>query len=61
MSDEFLPLTVSVLKEFLEEVPDEYVVTVEEFEGSNLPVMSFDTVDEWKEFVLKPGDMNDTG
>jgi hypothetical protein len=43
----------------LEDVPDEYRVTVEEFEGSNLPVMSFDTVDEWKEFVLKPGDMNE--
>jgi hypothetical protein len=60
MSDlDFVVLDVGTLKEFLEDVPDEYSVTVEEFEGSNLPVMSFDTVDEWKEFVLKPGDMNE--
>jgi hypothetical protein len=60
MSDlDFVVLDVGTLKEFLEDVPDEYRVTVEEFEGSNLPVMSFDTVDEWKEFVLKPGDMNE--
>jgi hypothetical protein len=60
MSDlDFVVLDVGTLKEFLEDVPDEYRVTVEEFEGSNLPVMSFDMVDEWKEFVLKPGDMNE--
>ena len=60
MSDlDFVVLDVGTLKEFLEDVPDEYRVTVEEFEGRNLPVMSFDTVDEWKEFVLKPGDMNE--
>jgi hypothetical protein len=56
---EFINLTVGILKEFLEDVPNEYLVTVEEFEGKTLPVMTFETVDEWKEFILKPGDLNE--
>jgi hypothetical protein len=56
---EFINLTVGILKEFLEDVPNEYLVTVEEFEGKTLPVMTFVTVDEWKEFILKPGDLNE--
>ena len=54
---EFINLTVGILKEFLEDVPDEYSITVEDFPTHTIPVMNFDTNDEFKEFVLKPGDL----
>ena len=56
---EFMNLTVGILKEFLEDVPNEYIVTVESSPGYNVPVMNFDTDEECKEFVFKPGDLND--
>ena len=51
---EFINLTVGVLKEFLEDVPDEYTVMVDD-----VPVMNFDVDDDVKEFVFKPGDLNE--
>ena len=51
---EFITLTVGVLREFLEDVPDEYTVMV-----GDVPVMNFDVDGTCKEFVFKPGDLND--
>ena len=56
---EFMNLTVDVLKEFLEDIPDEYSVVIEDFPGHNVSVMNFDIDDTSKEFVLKPGDLNE--
>ena len=56
---EFINLTVEILKEFLEDVPDEYSITVEDFPHHTIPVMNFDIDDNSKEFILKPGDLNE--
>ena len=56
---EFINLTVGILREFLEDVPDEYSITVEDFPNHTIPVMNFDIVDYAKEFVIKPGDLNE--
>lgn len=56
---EFINLTVGILKEFLEDIPDEYCVSVEDFPNHTVPVMNFDTDDDLKEFILKPGDLNE--
>ena len=56
---EFMNLTVDILKEFLEYIPDEYSVVVEDFPNHTIPVMNFDTDDTSKEFILKPGDLNE--
>lgn len=56
---EFINLTVGILKEFLEDIPDEYSVSVEDVPGHLIPVMNFDSYDDLKEFILKPGDLNE--
>ena len=53
MSDlEFINITVGILKEVLEDIPDEYIVRFED-EVSIYPVMSYNVDSELKEFTLR--------
>lgn len=55
---EFINLNVGIFKEILEDVPDEYMITVEDVPSFNIPVMNYDVEDEAKEFIIKPGNLN---
>ena len=57
---EFVILLVSILKEILADVPDDYTVRFED-NGMSYPVMDYEVDDTNKELTLKPGDFNDWG
>ena len=57
MSDmEFINITVGILKEVLEDIPDEYIVRFED-ETSTYPIKDYEVDDDCKELTLKMGDM----
>ena len=49
---EFINMTVGLLKEILQDVPDEYIVRFEDC-GFSYPVMDYDIEPDVKEFNLK--------
>ena len=56
MSDlEFINITVGILKEVLEDIPDEYIVRFED-DVSSYPIKDYEVEDEFKELTLKMGD-----
>ena len=57
MSDlEFINITVGILKEVLEDIPDEYIVRFED-NGLSYPIKDYEVEDDFKELTLKMGDM----
>ena len=57
MSDlEFINITVGILKEVLEDIPDEYIVRFED-RGLSYPIKDYEVEDDFKELTLKMGDM----
>lgn len=55
MSDmEFINITVGILKEVLEDLPDEYIVRFEDM-GLSYPIMDYEVQDNFKELTLKMG------
>lgn len=55
MSDmEFINITVGILKEVLEDLPDEYIVRFED-SGLSYPIMDYEVQDNFKELTLKNG------
>ena len=55
---EFVILPVSILKEILADVPDDYVVRFED-SGMSYPIMDYEVQDDFKELTLNPGDFNE--
>ena len=55
---EFVILPVSILKEILADIPDDYVVRFED-SGMSYPVMDYEVDDTNEELTLKPGDFNE--
>lgn len=56
MSDlEFINITVGILKEVLEDIPDEYLVRFEDT-GLSYPIKDYEVQDDFKELTLKMGD-----
>ena len=53
---EFINITVGILKEVLEDIPDEYIVRFED-DVSSYPIMDYDVDDSVKELTLKMGDV----
>ena len=53
---EFINITVEILKEVLEDIPDEYIVKFEDDVGS-YPIKDYEVQDDFKELTLKMGDM----
>ena len=53
---DFIVMNVGTLKEILEDVPDEYCVRFED-RGLSYPVMDYEIQDNFKEFTIKPGDL----
>ena len=53
---DFINITVGILKEVLEDIPDEYIVRFEDH-GLSYPVMDYEVQDSLKELTLKMGDM----
>ena len=53
---DFINITVGILKEILEDLPDEYTVRFEDH-GLSYPVMDYEVQDNFKELTLKPGDL----
>ena len=59
MSDmEFINITVGILKEVLEDLPDEYIVRFEDM-GLSYPIMDYEVQDNFKELTLKMGNGED--
>lgn len=57
MSDlEFINITVGILKEVLEDIPNEYIVRFED-NGLSYPIKDYEVEDDFKELTLKMGDM----
>ena len=56
---EFMNLNVGILKEFLEELPDDYNILVESVPNYFEPVMNLDIDDDCKEVIFKVGDLNE--
>ncbi len=54
--EEFIVLNVGLLKEILEDIPDEYVVRFED-RGLSYPIMDYDISSDFQELTLKPGDI----
>jgi len=54
--EEFIVLNVGLLKEILEDIPDEYVVRFED-KGFSYPIMDYDISSDFQELTLKPGDI----
>ena len=55
MSDmEFINITVGILKEVLEDIPDAYIVRFED-RGLSYPIMDYEVQDNFKELTLKNG------
>ena len=52
---DFINITVGILKEVLEDIPDEYIVRFEDH-GLSYPVMDYEVQDSLKELTLKMGD-----
>ena len=50
---EFVNIDVGILKEILEDIPDEYIVRFED-NGMSYPIMNYEVEDEFKELTLKP-------
>lgn len=55
---EFLNLTVGVLREVLEDIPDEYSIVCEE-NNDVYPIMNYSTQDDSKLLIFEVGDLND--
>ena len=56
MSDlEFINITVGILKEVLEDIPDEYIVRFED-DATTYPIKDYKVDDDCKELTLKMGD-----
>ena len=56
MSDlEFINITVGILKEVLEDIPDEYIIRFEDM-GLSYPILDYEVQDDLKELTLKMGD-----
>ena len=53
---EFMNLTVGILKEILEDIPDEYSVRCE-LDGLVIPIMNYTIKDEYKDLLLNVGDI----
>ena len=53
---EFINITVGILKEVLEDIPDEYIVRFEDT-GLSYPIKDYEVEDDFKELTLKRGDM----
>lgn len=53
---DFINITVGILKEVLEDIPDEYIIRFED-NGLSFPVMDYEVQDSLKEITLKMGDM----
>ena len=53
---EFINITVGILKEVLEDIPDEYIVRFED-NGLSYPIKDYEVEDDFKELTLKMGDM----
>ena len=53
---DFINITVGILKEVLEDIPDEYIIRFED-NGLSFPVMDYEVQDSLKELTLKMGDM----
>ena len=51
----FINITVGILKEVLEDIPDEYIVRFED-DVSSYPIKDYEVEDEFKELTLKMGD-----
>lgn len=51
---DFINITVGILKEVLEDIPDEYIVRFED-QGMSYPIMEYDVQDNFKELTLKMG------
>ena len=52
---EFINITVGILKEVLEDIPDEYIVRFEDT-GLSYPIKDYEVDDSVKELTLKMGD-----
>ena len=52
---EFINITVGILKEVLEDIPDEYIVRFED-DISSYPIKDYEVDDDCKELTLKMGD-----
>ena len=52
---EFINITVGILKEVLEDIPDEYIVRFE-YDGLSYPIKDYEVQDDFKELTLKMGD-----
>lgn len=53
---DFINITVGILKEILEDIPDEYIILFEDH-GLSFPIMDYEVEDDLKELTLKMGDM----
>ena len=53
---DFINITVGILKEILEDIPDEYIIRFED-KGLSFPVKDYEIEDDLKEVTLKMGDM----
>ena len=51
----FINITVGILKEVLEDIPDEYTVRFED-DVSSYPIKDYEVDDDFKELTLKMGD-----
>ena len=52
---EFINITVGILKEVLEDIPDEYIVRFED-DTTTYPIKDYEVDDSVKELTLKMGD-----
>ena len=52
---EFINITVGILKDVLEDIPDEYIIRFEDT-GLSYPIMDYEVDDSVKELTLKMGD-----
>ena len=56
---DFMVMTAGILKECLEDVPDEYSIRFE-YTGMSYPIMDYEVQDEFKEFTLKYFEVKET-
>ena len=54
---EFINITVGILKEVLEDIPDEYIISFEDDVCYSYPIKDYEVQDEFKELTLKMGDV----